>query len=54
MGGTFEEAADILGDAGAIVDYAKWSQLRQERITTLMRTVFDTNLIHEKKPGLTV
>jgi len=50
LGGTFGEAADILGDTESIVrkHYAKWSRLRQERISTLMRTVFDTNLIHEK------
>ena len=37
MGGTIEEAADILGDSEAIVrkHYAKWSRGRQSRITTL-------------------
>ena len=35
LGGTFRKAADILGDTEAIVrkHYAKWSRLRQERIS---------------------
>ncbi len=42
IGGTFEEAADVLGNSPAIVrkHYAKWSIARQERISTLMRTLF--------------
>ena len=56
FGGTFGEAADILGDTEAIVrkHYAKWSRLRQERISALMRTVFDTNLIHEKSSTVNI
>jgi integrase len=56
LGGTFGEAADILGDTEAIVrkHYAKWSRLRQERISTLMRTVFDTNLIHENITSVSI
>ena len=46
MGGTFEEAADILGDTETIVrkHYAKWSAGRQARITDLM-----ARLWHAKK-----
>ena len=42
LGGTFSEAADILGDTEAIVrkHYAKRSRLRQERISVLMRSLF--------------
>jgi hypothetical protein len=38
MGGTFEEAADILGDTEAIVrnHYAKWSAGRQARTSNLL------------------
>ena len=38
MGGTLEEAADILGDSEAIIrkHYAKWSAGRQARITDLL------------------
>jgi integrase len=41
LGGTFRKAADILGDTEAIVrkHYAKWSRLRQERISVLMRSL---------------
>lgn len=51
MGGTIDEAADILGNSPAIIrkHYAKWSLRRQERISGLMRRVFSgTNLVHEK------
>ena len=46
MGGTFEEAADILGDTEAIVrkHYAKWSAGRQARINDLL-----ARLWHAKK-----
>jgi site-specific recombinase XerD len=46
LGGTFEEAADILGDTETIVrkHYAKWSAGRQARITDLM-----ARLWHAKK-----
>lgn len=38
LGGTFEDAADILGDSVAIVQkhYAKWSVRRQARISGIM------------------
>ena len=47
MGGTFEEAADILGDTEAIVrkHYAKWSAGRQARISDLLVRIW-----HAKKP----
>ena len=51
MGGTIDEAADILGNSPAIIrkHYAKWSTRRQERISDLLRRVFSgTNLVHEK------
>lgn len=49
MGGTFEEAADILGDSETIVrkHYAKWSRGRQTRISDLL-----ARLWHAKKPSL--
>src|SRR5690349_11359683 len=48
MGGTFEEAADILGDTEASVrkHYAKWSAGRQARITDLLARIW-----HAKKPA---
>jgi hypothetical protein len=47
MGGTIEEAADILGDTEAIVRkrYAKWSAGRQARVTDLLARIW-----HAKKP----
>ena len=47
MGGTFEEAADILGDSETIVrkHYAKWSAGRQARISDLLARIW-----HAKKP----
>jgi len=41
MGGTFEEAADILGDTEAIVrkHYAKWSAGRQARTSDLLERI---------------
>ena len=48
IGGTIDEAADILGNSPAIIrkHYAKWSGGRQERIAGLMRRVFSgTNLV---------
>jgi len=47
MGGTEEEAADILGDSVAIVHkyYAKWSAGRQARISDLLARIW-----HAKKP----
>ncbi len=49
LGGTFEEAADILGDSVEIVrrHYAKWSRGRQARITDLLARIW-----HTKKTGL--
>jgi hypothetical protein len=48
MGGTFEEAADILGDTETIVrkHYAKWSVARQARISDLLARIW-----HAKKPS---
>ena len=48
-GGTFEEAADILGDSETIVrkHYAKRSRGRQARISDLL-----ARLWHAKKPSL--
>ena len=47
MGGTFEEAADVLGDTEAIVrkHYAKWSARRQARISDLLARIW-----HAKNP----
>jgi integrase len=41
-GASFEEVADILGNSPNIVRkyYAKWSQKRQDRISTLLNSVF--------------
>lgn len=49
LGGTFEDAADILGDSEAIVrkHYAKWSAGRQARISGLL-----ARLWHTKKSSL--
>ena len=51
MGGTIEEAADILGDSEAIVrkHYAKWCAGRQARISDLLARIW-----HAKKPSLQV
>ena len=48
LGGTLEEAADILGDSVEIIrkHYAKWSSGRQARITDLLARIW-----HAKKPG---
>jgi integrase len=55
-GGTFEEAADVLGNSPDIVRkyYAKWSSRRQERISTLMGRIFGTSVVHEKIEPVTV
>lgn len=47
LGGTFEEAADILGDTATVIrkHYAKWSSGRQARITDLLARIW-----HAKKP----
>ncbi len=49
MGGTLEEAADILGDTVNIVRkyYAKWSAGRQTRISDLLARIW-----HAKKSSL--
>jgi integrase len=46
LGGTFEEASDILGDSVGIVrkHYAKWSESRQARINELLPRIW-----HAKK-----
>ena len=51
MGGTIEDAADILGDSENIVRkyYAKWSRGRQARISDLLARIW-----HTKKPTLEV
>jgi len=42
LGGTIEDADDILGDSEAIIrkHYAKWSRGRQSRITTLLNKLW--------------
>jgi site-specific recombinase XerD len=49
-GASLEDVAEILGNSPNIIrkHYAKWSRLRQERISSLMRSVFGTNLVHEE------
>ncbi|MFB3779056.1 MAG: tyrosine-type recombinase/integrase, partial [Bryobacteraceae bacterium] len=44
LGGTFEDAADILGDSPAIVQkhYAKWSTQRQARISGILARLWHT------------
>jgi len=48
-GATLEDVSEILGNSPAVVrkHYAKWTVGRQARITTLMRSVFDTQKIHK-------
>jgi site-specific recombinase XerD len=50
-GGDAQVAATILGITPAIVlrHYAQWSIKRQERIESLLQTVFGASLAHEKK-----
>ena len=55
MGGTIEEAADILGDSETIVrkHYAKWSRGRQTRISDLLSRlwhVYGTRKSDDSKP----
>jgi hypothetical protein len=48
-GGTFEDAADVLGSSPGIVrkHYAQWSVKRQERLSSLLQGLWsDTNLTH--------
>jgi site-specific recombinase XerD len=58
-GGTLEDVADILGNSPNIVrkHYAKWSVRRQERISSLMTSVFGdgfgTRVVHGKTPSVT-
>jgi integrase len=51
MGGSIEDAADILGDSANIVrkHYAKWSRGRQARISDLLARIW-----HTKKPSAEV
>ncbi len=59
-GASLEDVAEILGNSPNIVrrHYAKWSRLRQERISTLMRSVFGasfgTPVVHEKSAAASV
>jgi integrase len=43
-GGTFEDAAEVLGNSPNIIKkhYAKWSPRRQERISAIMSSIFGT------------
>jgi site-specific recombinase XerD len=53
-GGTFEDAAEVLGNSPNIIrkHYAKWSPRRQERINALMSMIYDaekgTSEVHEE------
>ena len=51
-GGTFEDAAEVLGNSPNIIKkhYAKWSPRRQERISAIMTEIFGTSVAREK-PG---
>ena len=51
LGGSIEEAADILGDSPAIIrkHYIKWSEARQARISDLLARVW-----HARKQGVQV
>ncbi|HLJ13433.1 MAG TPA: site-specific integrase [Bryobacteraceae bacterium] len=56
IGASEPEVADVLGISAAIVrkHYAKWSQQRQQRITTLMLAVNScTNLVQKEKAPVT-
>jgi site-specific recombinase XerD len=57
MGGSIQEAADILGNTPAIIlkHYAKWSTGRQERISQLMQSVFGRvqNVYSDEKQPVT-
>jgi hypothetical protein len=48
MGGSIEEAADILGDSEIIIrqHYAKWSSRRQARISDLLGRMWYANGTH--------
>jgi integrase/recombinase XerD len=50
IGGSIEEAADILGDSPAIIakHYLKWSQRRQARIFDVMRQIHGTSVVREE------
>lgn len=55
-GGTEQDVADILGISPVVVrkHYAKWSQARQQRISTLFEAVYPgTYLVHEEKQSVT-
>jgi integrase len=55
-GGTFEDAAEILGNSSNIVKkhYAKWSPRRQERISALMGSIFGTSLAREEIEAVSI
>jgi hypothetical protein len=50
-GGSLEDVAEIPCNSPNIIrqHYAKWSRLRQERISIPMCSVFGTNLVHEER-----
>jgi integrase len=54
-GGTFEDAAEVLGNSPNIIrkHYAKWSPRRQERISILMRSIFGTSVAREEIEAVT-
>jgi integrase len=57
IGASLEDVADILGNSPAIVrkHYAKWSQQRQARISSLMKAVNScTNPVQQEKGPVTV
>ena len=53
-GGSFEDVGDVLGSSPAIIrkHYAQWSNRRQERISSLLQTVFPATYLRqaEKEP----
>jgi len=53
-GGTFEDAAEVLGNSPNIVKkhYAKWSRGRQERISGLFNKIFATSALHEESASV--
>jgi site-specific recombinase XerD len=55
-GGTFEDAAEVLGNSPNIIrkHYAKWSRGRQERISTLLNSIFATRPLHGQIDSATV
>lgn len=49
-GGSVEDAANILGNSPMIIrkHYAQWTTARQERISTLMQSVFGTKMLRRE------